>query len=96
MAMEAGVVAMSGQLPVDTPGTDPHTDHYLQEGPTRLNTTQWAGICDWSLEEIDPERIPLTCPGCGQYAGCGQYVDVIPCETGEWVIEQHGGRDATP
>jgi hypothetical protein len=36
---------MSGQLPVGTPGTDPHHDHYLDEGPTRLNTTQWAGIC---------------------------------------------------
>jgi hypothetical protein len=39
--------------------------------------------CPWSLTEVDPECIPMTCPGCGRY------VDVIPCESGEWVVEEH-------
>jgi hypothetical protein len=35
---------MRGQYPLDHPIPDPHTDHYLDEGPTRLGI-QWAGSC---------------------------------------------------
>jgi hypothetical protein len=35
---------MTGQHPPGHPVPDPHQDHYLDEGPTRLDI-QWLGVC---------------------------------------------------